>query len=194
MAQSSCAKPNKAVDTELSTAKQTGLVVSSAFSPVPGYLVALIKDRQFIDFTLLRPINLKQLPQREVPAAQLDKLLNSKLLPIRHFKDWGEARAVYADVVAQLAPDRIPSLISYYLLLACAAKDVLGAGWLNYDQAFRKHAAENSETDWGHLIPTLYVTTVLTKGATGSGSTSASPGKVSSLASKIFEVYNQYYV
>ncbi len=82
-------EPNKAVDTELSTAKLTGVVVSLAFSPVPGYLVALIKDRQLIDFTLLRPINLKQLPQREVPAAQLDKLLNSKLLPIRHFQDGG---------------------------------------------------------------------------------------------------------
>ncbi len=80
-------------------------------------------------------------------------------------------------MVAQLAPDRIPSLISYYLLLASAANDVLGAGWLDYDQAFKK------ETDWGQLIPTLYVTTVLTKGATGSGSTSASPVKVSSSSS-----------
>ncbi len=178
LAQASTAEAN-AAEKELSSAKKSGVVVSAALSPVPSYLVELIRDKHFINFTLLRPINLKQLPQKEIPSSQLDRLLNTKLLPIRHFQDWGEAWAVYAGVVAQLAPDRVPSLISYYLLMASAAKEVRGAGWLEYDLAFRKHAAENPETDWGQLIPTLYVTTVLTKGAIGSGATSSSDFKAS---------------
>ena len=37
---------------------------------------------------------------------------------------------MYAGVVAQFAPDHVTSLISYYLLMASAAKEVRGAGWL----------------------------------------------------------------
>ena len=54
LAQASPAAAN-AVDKELSSAKQSGVVVSSALSPVPCYLVELIRDKHFINFILLQP-------------------------------------------------------------------------------------------------------------------------------------------
>ena len=77
------------------------------------------------------------------------------------FADWSEAWAVYVGV----APANISSLISYFLLLSKASRDVQGSGWLEYDAAFHKQVVNNPSENWGEVTPTLWMTTVLNQGS-----------------------------
>ena len=141
------------------------LSVSSALPPVPGYLVEKIKKGQYVDFNLLRPCNLKKLPVSEPSQFQLNKIFKSELQPIRNFNDWAEAWAVHGAVIAKECPGKAADQFSYFLLLSSAHRDVAGLGWLEYDVAFRKHAAEKGAIIWGEVMPTLWMTTVVAKGS-----------------------------
>ena len=138
-----------------------GAAVGASLPPVPGYLVQKIADGEYIDFTLLRPINLRKLPASEPAQAQLTRLLRSELSPVRSFQDWAEAWAVYAGVVHTRNPGSLGDLISYFLLLSSAAREIGGNGWQQYDAAFRKRAADDKTLKWGEALPTLWVTSVL---------------------------------
>ena len=144
---------------------QVACSVSTAVQPVPGYLVSKIQAGQYVDFNLLRPNNLKKLPTEEPSQFQLSKLLRSDLQSITTFADWSEAWAVYVGVLAKDATANISSLISYFLLLSTASRDVPGSGWLEYDAAFRKQVVNNPAENWGEVIPTLWMTTVLSQGS-----------------------------
>ena len=56
--------------------------ISSAVPPVPGYIVSKIFARDFVDFILLRPCNLKKLLPSEPAQGQLGRLMRVDLLPI----------------------------------------------------------------------------------------------------------------
>ena len=139
--------------------------VSSALQPVPGYLVDKIKEGKFVDLNLLRPCNLKILPVAEPNQLQFSKIFRTDVKKIQSFVEWAEAWAVYAGVIAKDSPQKVASLISYFLLLSTAQRDVPGSGWLDYDVAFRKHVVDNPSSNWGEVIPTLWMTTVLTRGS-----------------------------
>ncbi len=49
--------------------------VSSGLPPVLGHLVERIKNRKFVEFMMLRPINLKKLPAEELGPAQHSRLI-----------------------------------------------------------------------------------------------------------------------
>eukprot|EP00794_Sanderia_malayensis_P008783 gene8783-biopygen7091 len=152
-----------------------GVSVSSALPPVPGYLVEQIQANQYVDFTLLRPGNLKKLPASEPTSTQLAKLLRTELGLVRDFLDWAEAWAVYMGIVLNKDPEKMAGLISYFLLLASAFRDIPGGGWLEYDISFRKHVAENPSTNWGEILPTLWMTTVMAKASMPAKGSSVPP-------------------
>ena len=139
--------------------------VSTAIPPVPGYLVGKITKNEFVDFVLLRPCNIRKLPDLEPSAGQLAKLFKVDLLPIETFSDWAEAWGVFAGVIARKAPEKMPKLVGYFLLISSASRDFGGLGWQEYDRAFRKHAAENPDVDWGEILLNLWFTTILSQGA-----------------------------
>eukprot|EP00794_Sanderia_malayensis_P012561 gene12563-biopygen10011 len=116
-------------------------------------------------FTLLRPGNLKKLPASEPTSTQLAKLLRTELEPVRDILDWAEAWAAYMGIAVNKAPEKIAGLISCFLLLASAFRDIPGGGWLEYDIFFRKHVAENPSKDWGEILPTLWMTTTFVAAA-----------------------------
>ncbi len=147
----------------LPTVPIPSLPVSPTLPPVPGYLVEKIAKGQFVDFGLLRPGNLKKLPVDEPTQVQMAKLFRGELLPIRNFSDWTEAWAVHSAVVAAKLPSKVQDHFAYFLLLSSANREVPGTGWLDYDIAFRKLAAEKPSTIWGEVMPTLWMTTVLAK-------------------------------
>ena len=149
----------------LSHSTTPAISVSGNIPPVPGYIANMVKKGQFVDFIFLRPCNLDRLPGVEPSGAQISRLIKSELQPIKSFLDWSEAWAIYAGIVAQQTPEKIGNLISYFLLLAKTYRDVHGGGWLDYDRAFRKQAAEKKDLSWSCLEPTLYLSTVLTQGA-----------------------------
>eukprot|EP00794_Sanderia_malayensis_P013030 gene13030-biopygen10388 len=131
--------------------------------PVPGCLASLIEKIEFVDFSLLRLCNISRLPTMSPSSAQLDRLLKT-LQPIATFVDWAEAWAVFASVVLKFTPDKLSSLLAYFLVIGKAHRDIQGMGWLAYDAAFRKQAGNNASLSWAVLDPTLYISTVLTSG------------------------------
>ena len=144
-----------------------GATVAGVLPPVPGYLVNLINKNLFVDFVLLRPCNIEKLPSTEPMGPQLNKLLKcekgSELQLVKNFVEWAEAWAVYSGVVCQNDPSKMGNLISYFLLIAKISRDSGGSGWLDYDRAFRKKAAENSSLLWGEIDMNLFVSVVLSK-------------------------------
>ena len=161
----------------LSHSSTPAISVSGNIPPVPGYIAKMVKKGQFVDFVFLRPCNLDKLPGVEPSGAQISRLIKSELQPIKSFLDWSEAWAIYTGIVAQQTPEKIGSLISYFLLLAKTYRDVQGGGWLDYDRAFRKQAAEKKNLSWSCLEPTLFLSTVVTQGAAVANK-SAQPSKV----------------
>eukprot|EP00794_Sanderia_malayensis_P021458 gene21458-biopygen1063 len=147
----------------LSLPSSQAVSVMGGLPPVPGYLASLIEKNEFIDFSLLRLCNISRLPTMSPSSAQLERLLKT-LQPIATFVDWAEAWAVFASVVLKFSPDKLPSLLAYFLVVAKAHRDIPGMGWLAYDAAFRKQAANNASLSWAVLDPTLYISTVLTSG------------------------------
>ncbi len=142
-----------------------GLAVSGVLGPVPGYLVNIIRKNLFVDFTMLRPCNLDKLPAVEPVGPQLTKLLKcdktSDLKPVESFLDWAEAWGVYAGVVSKHFPAKLSDLIGYFLLIAKTSRDTSCKGWLTYDRAFRKKAAEDPSLSWSAVDLSLYITSVL---------------------------------
>eukprot|EP00795_Rhopilema_esculentum_P010008 gene10008-18634_t len=140
------------------------VAISSILPPVPSYMLDRIKLGHFVDFTLLRPCNLKHLPVAEPSPVHLAKLAKSEWQPICTFQDWSEAWAVHGAIIAQKCPDKVADHYSYFLLLTSAHRDIPGMGWLVYGIAFRKHAAEKDFDIWREVMPTLWMTTVLSRG------------------------------
>ena len=127
--------------------------------------MAKISEGKFLTFILLRPCNLKTLPTVEPSPIQLSKLIRSELSPVCGFVDWAEAWVVYTGVLASYKSSKIKDLIGYFLLLATALREVPDLGWLDYDKAFRDLAEDDPSVRWGEASPTLWVTTVITKGS-----------------------------
>ncbi len=127
--------------------------VSSGLPPVPGYLVERIKNNKYIEFAMLRPVNLKKLPAEEPVPTEFARLIRAVLEPIRNFAEWSEAWAVFAGVVVTMEPERMSKLIAYFLLISGASKDFPGNGWLDYDSSFRRQAADSPGLSWEKAFP-----------------------------------------
>ena len=139
--------------------------VSATFASHAKLFGSKICSGKFVDFALLRPCNLKKLPTTEPSTFQITKMLRSDLAQVRSFVDWAEAWAVYTGVLSSHDPSKVKNLIGYFLLLSTASREVPGLGWLEYDKAFRKLAEDDPTANWGEASPTLWVTTVITKGS-----------------------------
>ena len=144
-----------------------GLSISGGLPPVPGYIVNMVKKFVFVDFVLLLPSNLDKLPIIEPIGVHLNRLLNcdksSDLKQIATFQDWAEAWSVFSAIVHISNPEKTGMLLSYFLLISKLQRDTPGTGWLDYDRAFRKKAAEDQSLSWSTVDITLFVTTVLAK-------------------------------
>ena len=99
------------------------LSVASNYPQVPFYLVDQITAGAFVEFSLLQPENLEKLPKCAPNQGLLSRLLQMELKPLRGFRDWSEAWAVFSGVLAKKAPDRMPDVIAYFLLLSKAVRD-----------------------------------------------------------------------
>ena len=102
-------------------------------------------------------------------------MVRSELQPIRNFQVWSESWAVHGAVIANKCPEKAVDQFSYFLLLASAQRDIPEMGWLGFDVAFRKQAADKDSVRWGEVMPTLWMTTILSKGALPPGLPTQSP-------------------
>ena len=113
------------------------LTVAPNCSQVPYYLVDQIAAGLFIDFTLLVPENLGKLPKSVPTQAHLSRMLCSELKPLNDFRDWTQAWAVFAGVLAKKAPRILPDVTAYFLLLAKLSRRIrwqIGFCMINFSE------------------------------------------------------------
>lgn len=97
---------------------------------------------------------------------------------------WMEAFAVYVAVRGGQFPQLIPDLMAYVALIARAARDYTGDGWLSYDFHFRLQAAAKHQMfGWGikdvslwsdHVQKSLLNSALVSAAQQGKGEPSAS--------------------
>ena len=99
----------------------------------------MIQKNKYMDVALLRLCNLNNLPT--VKPTKDPGLLHTDLHPIKSFVDWADAWAVYAALVAKVAPEKLAPLISYFLVVAKVHHDIPGKGWMEYDKTLALHVS-----------------------------------------------------
>ncbi|KAK2547342.1 hypothetical protein P5673_032746 [Acropora cervicornis] len=130
-------------------------IVGPGFSPVPAKLVAQIVAGKYIDLSDLLAVNLVQRepePQllfdgRLVLTSQLKKQRRR----IKDIASWMEAFAIFSLILASHFPNCWKDLMQYQLLILRTYRHFSGRVWLEYDQAFREHAAASRLTDWSSM-------------------------------------------
>ena len=69
---------------------------------------------------------------------------------------WREAFSIFVMILTSYFPHRWKDLSQYKLLILRTYQQFNGPVWLNYDRAFREHAAASRVTDWSALNVQLY--------------------------------------
>lgn len=135
-------------------------VVGPGFSPIPPKIVNQILAGKFTDLSELLTPNLLQ-AQTE-PQLLFDGrvvLTSSDKKPRRRIEDvvsWVEAFTIFMLVIASSFPHRWRDLTAYKLLILRTYRQFGGQVWLNYDLAFRQHAAATKLTDWSAMNVQLF--------------------------------------
>ena len=131
---------------------QQPFVVGPGYLPVPFKVVSQITATKFVN---LEDLSAENIPTSE-PEPQLwfdGRLVLSHMpkKPKRQITDitsWMEAFSIFFLIVCSYFPHRWGDLTSYKLLILRTYRQFSGYCWLNYDWAFREHAAAVKLTDW----------------------------------------------
>ena len=165
LSQSICSAPRLATSVVASSAAVSPIleqpfVVGPGFSPIPAKLVHQIVAGKYVDLSELMAANLQQ----NEPEPQL--LLDGRLMltttsrkPKRRIEDvvsWVEAFSIFTLVMTTYFPHRWRDLTAYKLLILRTYRQLSGRVWLQYDKAFREHAAATRMTDWSDINVQLF--------------------------------------
>ena len=135
-------------------------VIGPGFSPVAPKLVSLIVSGKFVELVDLLSTNAQQ-PDPE-PQLLFDGRVVLTPAPRRNRRQlddilsWVEAFSVFEMVLVSHFPLRWRDLAMYKLLIVRTYRQFGGKVWLNYDRAFREHAAASQITDWSVMNVQLY--------------------------------------
>ena len=134
-------------------------VVGPGYAPIPGKLVAKITSGAFVELADLLAENIRV--QEADPHTYLDgKLLvapaKKRVVEITDILTWIQAFTIYQWIFCSTYPSRWQDTTQYKLLILQTASQFPGPSWLNYDTAFRKHAAASLLADWSKINLDLY--------------------------------------
>ena len=130
-------------------------VVGPGFSPVPAKVVSQIVSGKFVDLGDLLQANISQAESE--PQLFFDGRMILTSNPKRSRKKiddivtWMEAFSIFVMIPTSYFPHRWKDLSQYKLLILWTYQQFSGRVWLNYDRAFREHAAASRVTDWSAM-------------------------------------------
>ena len=75
---------------------------------------------------------------------------------IKDITSWMEAFSIFYLILCSSFPHRWRDLTSYKLLILRTNRQFSGFCWLDYDRAFREHAAAEKVTDWSKMHVQLF--------------------------------------
>ena len=170
-----------ALATQPASLLDQSFVVGPGFSPVPAKLVAQIVGGKYVDLSDLLAPNLQQ--REPEPQLMFDGRLVLTLQPkrqrrrIEDIASWMEAFSIFSLVLSSHFPHRWKDLTQYQLLILRTHRHFSGKVWLNYDRAFREHAAATKLTDWSCMNVQLF--NFHAAGSSSRGSSYAQPAEAS---------------
>ena len=141
-------------------ALQQPFVIGPGYSPVPFKVVSQITAGKFV--------NLEELLAENIPVSEPEPQLwfegrlvlsHTPKKPRRQISDitsWMEAFSIFFLILCSTFPHRWRDLTSYKLLILRTYRQFSGFCWLNYDRAFREHAAAVKLTDWSSMNVQLF--------------------------------------
>ena len=139
---------------------QQPFVVGPGYSPVPYKVVSQITAGKFVNLEDLLAENIT--PNESEPQLWFDGRLvlsHTPKKPKRQISDitlWMEAFSIFYLILCSYFPHRWRDLTSYKLLILRTYRQFSGFCWLNYDRAFREHAAAVKLTDWSAMDVQLF--------------------------------------
>ena len=139
---------------------QQPFVVGPGYSPVPYKVVSQITAGKFVNLEDLLAENIP--PNEYEPQLWFDGRLvlsHTPKKPKRQISDitlWMEAFSIFYLILCSYFPHRWRDLTSYKLLILRTYRQFSGFCWLNYDRAFREHAAAVKLTDWSAMDVQLF--------------------------------------
>ena len=77
--------------------------------------------------------------------------------PARTWENWHPGFVIYAAVMVQAQPERAAALFHYWDIIYRAYNDFGGQAWIEYDESFRRMAAEQPELRWDEPLPRLWL-------------------------------------
>ena len=135
-------------------------VVGPGFSPVPPKLVAQITIEKLIELRNLLSANLQQ--TKPEPQLLLDGRLVFTAQPkkqqrcIQEIASWLDVFTIYTLVTVSRFSHQWRDLTQYKLLILLTYHHFSGQVWLDFDRAFRKHAAATNLTDRSNINGQLF--------------------------------------
>ena len=135
---------------------QQPFVVGPGYSPVPFKVTA----GKFVNLVDLLAENIT-MPEQEPQLWFNGQLVLShtpkkRKRPITHIASWMEAFSIFYLILCSSFPHRWRDLTSYRLLILRTYRQFSGFCWLDYDRAFREHAAAEKVTDWSKMHVQLF--------------------------------------
>ena len=139
---------------------QQPFVVGPGYSPVPFKVVSQITAGKFVNLEDLLAENIT-MPEQEPQLWFNGQLVLSHTprkwkRPITDIASWMEAFSIFYLIFCSSFPHRWRDLTSYKLLILRTYRQFSGFCWLDYDRAFREHAAAEKVTDWSKMHVQLF--------------------------------------
>ena len=123
------------------------------FQDLPPKLVKRILNLEFVDISELIPESWKL--EDEVSSC-CQHTRASRRGPVTDILLWIECYSTLVSVLASRFPTKVPQLMSYQKTIVKAHRTYAGQGWVTYDIAYRRQAANTKSLDWGVIDFTLY--------------------------------------
>ena len=154
-----------------SAGSQPGLTLSPAAETFPQRLVEKVRSLQFVEMKELLTDNVSLLNQLEtVQGSPMGYMLGPTRPHLREVSSLSTWCYCFLAYVAMLTSDpQTRDQLAYARLLIKEAQRHGGAGWLDYDRAFRQQAAGDPSIRWNTLVPGLQASTILGQRSSGQG-------------------------
>ena len=157
------AQPIQATTVLSQPASTAGLILSPAAEPFPRRLVDKAKSGQFLEMRELLADNISLLNQLEAiqgfPPLQMLGAARSRLREVTSLSSWCYCFLGYMAILTSDPTTR--DQLAYARLIIREALRHGGAGWMDYDRAFRQQAAADPSLRWNTLLPGLQASTML---------------------------------
>ena len=144
-----------------------GLVLSPAAEPIPRKLVDKVQSGQFVEMRELLSDNISLVHQLEsIQGFSPLNLLGATRIRLREITSLSTWIYCFLGYVAIRTSDPTArDQLAYARLIVREALRHGGAGWLDYDRAFRQQAAADPSLRWNTILPGLQASTMLGHGS-----------------------------